>query len=465
MSSEIAIKLTEISKRFPVFESSMHRLASLLLRRRANVQYFEAVKPIDLTIHKGEFLGIIGENGSGKSTLLQLIAGTLAPSSGTIQVNGRVGALLELGAGFNPEFTGRENARLNASILGLSDVAFEEMLPEIIAFADIGDFFDKPVKTYSSGMYVRLAFAVQACVEPDILIVDEALAVGDIFFRLKCYERLERLRERGCTVILVTHSMEDVIHHCDRALLLHHGQMLYTGDVMEAVTRYYALGNSGGLNLEIPHTVEPTAEPDIELDWPQVPFSDLSNREQVSDGAVRCVRLAVTDSRGKAQRIFRQGEKVHVFAEFEALKDLETVVSGIVLRTEKGVIVHGKHSGQDDLPVPRSVAAGSMLRCHYELTLEIATGEYLIDVTVGGYARRVYDARERLTMAELEAVSMRHCVVNAAATFAVVARSAHGFAVQPFYGLARLDSAARIAALDNSKAGMTAKTVDELPAR
>ncbi|RBJ69215.1 ABC transporter ATP-binding protein, partial [Pseudomonas sp. MWU12-2534b] len=154
---------------------------------------FQALKEVSFQVNPGDFFGIIGQNGSGKSTLLQIIAGILPPTTGKIQVSGRIAALLELGAGFNPEFTGRENARLNAQILGISGAEFNRIFPEIEAFADIGHFIDQPVKTYSSGMFVRLAFSVQACIDPDILIVDEALAVGDIFFRLKCYERLERL--------------------------------------------------------------------------------------------------------------------------------------------------------------------------------------------------------------------------------------------------------------------------------
>jgi lipopolysaccharide transport system ATP-binding protein len=172
----------------------------------------------------------------------------------------------------------------------------------------------------------------------------------------------------------------------------------------------------------------------------------------VTDGTMRCLQIALTDSEGSGQRIFRQGDTLRVYAEFEALRDLETVVAGIVLRTEKGVILHGKHSGQDDVPVPHFVPAGTRLRCRYDLKLDIATGEYLIDVTVGGYARRVYDARLRLTMAELEAAALRHCVVSTAATFGVIPRAGHGFAVQPFYGLAGLGSTARIARADEDAA-------------
>lgn len=442
MSSDHAIELHRVSKRFAVYSSPTGRLVSLLFRQQHKAAYFEAVKPLDLVVRKGEFLGIIGQNGSGKSTLLQIIAGIVPPSSGHLSVQGRVGALLELGAGFNPEFTGRENARLNAAILGLTDREFETRLPEIIEFAGIGEFFDKPVKTYSSGMYVRLAFAVQACVEPEILIIDEALAVGDIFFRLKCYERLERLRRNGCTVILVTHSMEDVIHYCDRALLLDHGEVQFHGDVMEAVSTYYALGTrESSPPARVGGGEDATQSVDEQVaDWPKVPFEDLSSKAQVSDGAVVCCSIALTDASGNPTRFFKQGQTVRIYAEFEVQRDLQTVVAGVVLRSEKGIILHGKHSGQDNLPVPHFVKAGTRLRCRYDIELSIQTGEYIIDVTIGGYAQQVYEARDSMTMAELESAALRHCVVSSAATLGVIPAASHGFAVQPFYGLANLPS-------------------------
>lgn len=241
MSSEFAINLDNVSKEYDLYKTPFKRIKGLLFGKGKNQETFQALYPLSVKVRKGSFFGIIGQNGSGKSTLLQVISGILRPTTGSVSIQGKIAALLELGAGFNPEYTGRENARLNAQILGVSGKEFEHIMPDIESFADIGEFIDAPVKTYSSGMFVRLAFAVQACIDPDILIVDEALAVGDIFFRLKCYERLERLRKQGCTVILVTHSMDDVMHYCDEVLLLHHGNAMYQGDATEAINRYYAL--------------------------------------------------------------------------------------------------------------------------------------------------------------------------------------------------------------------------------
>jgi lipopolysaccharide transport system ATP-binding protein len=193
---------------------------------------------INLVIRRGETVGIVGRNGSGKSTLLQIICGTLAPSEGQVHVRGRVAALLELGAGFNPEFTGRENVYLNGTVLGLTRAEVEEKLADILAFAEIGDFIDRPVKTYSSGMYVRLAFAVAIHVEPDLLVVDEALSVGDEAFQRKCFARIERLRERGCTVLFVSHAASTVVELCDRAILIDRGDLLADGLPKAVISRY-----------------------------------------------------------------------------------------------------------------------------------------------------------------------------------------------------------------------------------
>ncbi|MBN1404324.1 MAG: ABC transporter ATP-binding protein [Opitutales bacterium] len=211
---------------------------SLLRCASAQVRDFTAVDDISLSVPKGQCLGIVGRNGSGKSTLLQLICGILKPSSGSLKVRGRVAALLELGSGFNPEFTGRENVFLNASIMGLSQDEVRARFDEIVLFADIGDFVEQPVKTYSSGMMLRLAFAVQILVSPDVLIVDEALSVGDEPFQRKCFARLERLREQGVTVLFVSHDMTPILNLCDRAILLHRGRLMLDSTPKEVASVY-----------------------------------------------------------------------------------------------------------------------------------------------------------------------------------------------------------------------------------
>lgn len=243
MSSDAAIRLRGLSKTFPIYRQPHHRLLHSLDPRRDGRWHreFQALRPLDLEIGRGETVGIVGRNGSGKSTLLQLICGTLTPTTGDVHVSGRIAALLELGAGFNPDFTGRENVYLNGSVLGLQRSELDERFDDIAAFADIGEFLEQPVKNYSSGMYVRLAFAVAINVMPDILVVDEALSVGDEAFQRKCFARIERIRESGATVLFVSHSAGTVIDLCDSAVLLDRGELLARGTARNVVARYQKL--------------------------------------------------------------------------------------------------------------------------------------------------------------------------------------------------------------------------------
>ncbi|MDR0477941.1 MAG: ABC transporter ATP-binding protein [Desulfobulbaceae bacterium] len=230
MSSGIAITVENLSKCYQIYDKPHQRLMQMLWRGRRNYYHeFWALKDVSFTVTKGETVGIIGKNGSGKSTLLQLICGTLNPSAGNIETNGRIAALLELGSGFNPEFTGRENVFLNAAILGLDQEEIKARFDDIAAFADIGEFIDQPVKMYSSGMLVRLAFSVSVNVNPEILVVDEALSVGDEKFVRKCFARLEAIRDSGATILFVSHSGGTIIELCDRAILIDSGERLLTG--------------------------------------------------------------------------------------------------------------------------------------------------------------------------------------------------------------------------------------------
>jgi len=277
--SEAIITVENLTKAYRIWAQPSARLKSPLLEtaakflppgsapRRALVaraargfRDFYALRDVSFTVRRGEATGIIGRNGSGKSTLLQLIAGTLTPTAGRVDVRGRVSALLELGSGFNPDFTGRENVFLNGSIFGLTKSEMEGKFDEIAAFADIGDFIEQPVKTYSSGMMVRLAFAVGLAVRPDILIVDEALSVGDVFFQQKCFKKLHEILESGVTLLFVSHDMEAVRNLCDQVILLNEGRLDFRGAPDETVSRYYALfGRKVEANLRPGGTVAPVA--------------------------------------------------------------------------------------------------------------------------------------------------------------------------------------------------------------
>ena len=229
MKEEIIISLKNVSKRFKRYEHPADRLKEILLNEKSYSKDFWALQDIDLEISKGQTVGIVGLNGSGKSTLLQIIAGTLTPTTGEVKVKGRVSALLELGSGFNPEFTGRQNVFFNARLLGLNQSKTEDRFDKIAGFADIGDFIDQPVKTYSSGMFVRLAFSVAVNVSPDILIVDEALSVGDIFFQHKCIRQIRELIDLGVTTLFVSHDSSTIKTLCDRAIMLNAGKIFSTG--------------------------------------------------------------------------------------------------------------------------------------------------------------------------------------------------------------------------------------------
>jgi lipopolysaccharide transport system ATP-binding protein len=242
MLSDCAITVRNLGKSYALFSKPQDRLKQMIWRgKRKYYQEFLALKDINMDVFKGETIGIIGANGSGKSTLLSIICGNLTPTSGEVTVNGRISALLQLGAGFNPQFTGRENVYVNGIVLGSTREQIEERFDEIERFADIGEFIDHPVKTYSSGMFVRLAFAVAINVDPDILIIDEALSVGDMAFQRKCFARMESIRRNGATIVFVSHALETVLDICDRTVLLHGGERIFTGKSKEAVARYQKL--------------------------------------------------------------------------------------------------------------------------------------------------------------------------------------------------------------------------------
>jgi lipopolysaccharide transport system ATP-binding protein len=249
-SDDFAIRVQGLSKHYQIYDAPKDRLKQMLAPRLQRMigkqpkQYFrefKALKNVSFEVKKGEMVGIIGRNGSGKSTLLQMICGTLSPTSGSVQTNGRIAALLELGSGFNSEFTGRENVYMNAAVLGLSREETDTKFDDIVTFADIGDFIAQPVKTYSSGMMVRLAFAVAINVDPEIMIIDEALSVGDELFQRKCFSRIEAIRARGATILFVSHSGVQIVELCDRAILIDTGEKLATGLPNEIVGSYQKL--------------------------------------------------------------------------------------------------------------------------------------------------------------------------------------------------------------------------------
>jgi lipopolysaccharide transport system ATP-binding protein len=423
-SSRIVSPLQEwLASTLPVGSRATSRL-----RARAGSHYrdFHALSEVSFEIRRGESFGIIGRNGSGKSTLLQILAGTLRASSGEFTVRGRVAALLELGSGFNPEFTGVENVILNGTILGLSRAEMHTRLPQVAAFADIGDFIHQPVKTYSSGMMVRLAFAVQTIVDPDILIIDEALAVGDVFFQQKCFKRLEELRARGTVVILVSHAMGIVEQYCDRALLLDRGRVRALGPSPEVIKQYYLIHRE--IHPPQSQTDSPTSPlPSVSRvdssavdGWPsEQAFFDLSNVRQITDGKARCLALGLTDEQGRPSRFFQQGEVAHFHYAFEILEDIETPVVGIVLFNARNIIVHGKNTLEYGCAMPAHVPAGTVLRFRHTVKLDLEITHYTIETGIASISTADLRHAGEMHHNDLTACVVRHCHLTGIGPFEI----------------------------------------------
>ena len=303
---------------------------------------FVALDDVSFEVKKGESFGIIGKDGSGKSTMLQILAGIIKPTSGDVHVNGRIAALLELGSGFNPDSTGYENIYMNAAILGIKKQDIEKKVQEIINFADIGEFINQPVKTYSSGMYIRLAFAVAINVDADILLIDEALAVGDVFFRQKCYAKLNELKKEGKTIVLVSHGMNEVEQFCDRVLLLNYSKVLLCGESNNAVQQYYLLDYSGNIKTD-----EHETEVNEQVDMPTFfstwtlkdnVFCDISNMNDNGNGGATFLHVGLFNKDGKEQYVFEQGDEAYFYADVCLNQDVECPTFGVAITDQRNII-------------------------------------------------------------------------------------------------------------------------------
>lgn len=389
IAGDTAVRVEGLGKCYHLYDSPFDQIRHALLPFGNKLpKEFWALRNISFEINRGETFGVVGRNGSGKSTLLQLIAGTLMPSEGSVSVNGRIAALLELGSGFNPSFTGLENIYLNGAILGLGRAEIETRLDDILSFADIGDFIHQQVKTYSSGMFVRLAFAVQICLEPDIMIVDEALAVGDIFFRQKCYARLQELREQGCSIMLVSHATTEVEQFCERALLLDHGTARFIGNASEAIKRYYLMQNhSAKFDIPVEHDVFFEDSGPLQgasknsFFWPaDEEFLAVDAESQVNNGLARCTRFAVCDNTGKTKRAFEQGEECFFYYELEAITHIGVPLAGVLLRDDRGTVVHGKGLLEYDAECVKELKAGQIIRYCQRISLKLRPCEYTFEL-------------------------------------------------------------------------------------
>ncbi|WP_319782288.1 ABC transporter ATP-binding protein [Oceanisphaera sp. IT1-181] len=384
---EVAIAVRNITKCYEMYDKPHQRLKQLFAgKKRRYYKEFWALKGISFDVKKGETLGIMGRNGSGKSTLLQIIAGTLTPTAGDVKVNGRLAALLELGAGFNPEFSGRDNVYLNGAILGFTHTEMQAKFADIEAFADIGEHIDQPVKTYSSGMYVRLAFAVQACVEPQVLIVDEALSVGDEKFQRKCFDYIDALRQKGCAILIVTHSTATVEKFCQRAVLLHKGEMHGMGPAKEMVDQYHALLYSDEqtylryLNTAASQAHSVVDQVSENKDDEIIVAENVSTEPQ---GGARAIISGwqVTDGQGKACEVFRSGDVARIHFDIDVMANISELQAGLLVRTVEGVPVFGTSTLYHQLNYlePKQ---GQQLQASFELDLMLCEGTYFVTLAI-----------------------------------------------------------------------------------
>jgi ABC-type polysaccharide/polyol phosphate transport system ATPase subunit len=348
-----SVEFHQVSKSYPIYDSPGDRLKELLtLNRRQFRRDFWALRDVSFQVRRGETFCVIGENGSGKSTLLQIVAGILAPSSGRVEVNGRVSALLELGSGFNPEFTGRDNVYLNGAILGFSKAEIDRRYRQIAEFAEIGDFMDQPVKTYSSGMAVRLAFAVAIHVDPEILLVDEALAVGDIYFRQRCMRKVHELRSQGVTILFVSHSIPDVKALGDRALWLDQGRVRELGPTDKVVERFMAAMSEKDSAYACRHPEPPPAASAQVVRAPEVvehiPYIDHRH----GDGRAEVIGIAVLDPHGQPLPILEPSSNIVVRISVRANQTVASPIIGFMMRNHLGMDLSGTNTARLGVTIP-----------------------------------------------------------------------------------------------------------------
>ena len=346
-----AVEFAHVSKSYSIYAAPGDRLKELAtFHRRSFHKNYWALRDVSFGVNRGETFCIVGENGCGKSTLLQMCAGILHPTSGTINVNGRLAALLELGAGFNPEFTGRENIYLNAAILGFSSKEIDRKIPDITEFAEIGDFIDQPVKTYSSGMIVRLAFAVSINVDPEILLVDEALAVGDVYFRQRCMRKVHELRSRGVTILFVSHATAEVKALGDRALWLDHGQIRAIGHPERVVTDYLAAMNAKDAQYQ---AVDALHHPEHSFPPPPEIIDNIPNVDhRFGNRRAEILGIAITEANGKPIVTMAPDSTIVVRISARANEDLNKPVIGVTIRDQRGVDIAGANTESEDQPLP-----------------------------------------------------------------------------------------------------------------
>lgn len=393
-----AIRLEHITKIYKLYNRNRDRLKDALglTRKKCYTEHY-ALKDVSMTIRQGETVGIIGVNGSGKSTILKIITGVLGTTDGKMKIEGRISALLELGAGFNMEYTGLENVYLNGTMLGFSEKEIEERLQDILDFADIGEFIHQPVKTYSSGMFVRLAFAVAINIDPEILIVDEALSVGDVFFQAKCYHKFEEFKKLGKTILFVSHDLTSIAKYCDRVVLLHKGVKLAEGSPKDMVNMYKKLLvhqldeetlEDVGQKSEIHrHTLEGKAWKDhFEVNPALLDYGEKQ---------AEIVDFGIIDQYGQFSSIIEKGSECQVKAKVSFHSRIKDPIFTITIRNKQGTDITGTNSMFERVETG-VVEAGETRIVTYTQRIDLQGGDYLLSLGCTGYAGDEFKVYHRL---------------------------------------------------------------------
>ena len=392
MESKNAIEIRNLSKMYKLYNKPLDRLVdSLGLTRKKLYKEHYALRDINFDIGVGECVGIIGTNGSGKSTILKIITGVLSPTGGSITVNGRISALLELGAGFNPEYSGLENIYLNGTMMGFTEEEINARLDDILSFADIGDFVHQPVKTYSSGMFVRLAFAVAINIDPEILVVDEALSVGDVFFQAKCYHKFEEFKKQGKTILFVSHDLGSISKYCDRVILLNQGQMLDQGTPKAMVDMYKQL-------LVRQDPVKQAQMNDAIKESRKKGFQMNPNTLEYGEKQAEIVEFVVIDSKGLQSNTIEKGSSFQIKMKIHFNESILQPIMAFTFKNIQGTEITGTNTMYEGVNV-ENTEPGSECVVTFEQKMDLQGGEYLLSFGCTGYLNgefivfhRLYDA-------------------------------------------------------------------------
>ena len=416
---ENAITVKDVTKIYKMYDKPIDRLKeSLHPRHREYHRKFYALNSISFDVKKGETVGIIGTNGSGKSTILKIITGVLSPTSGTVEVEGNISALLELGAGFNSEYTGIENIYMNGTMMGFSRKEMEARLQDILDFADIGDFVYQPGKTYSSGMFVRLAFALAINVEPEILIVDEALSVGDVFFQSKCYRRMEEIRKKGTTILMVTHDMGSIIKYCDKVVLLNRGNFVAEGAPGHMVDLYKKIlaNQMDSLAEELAGTNDRQGEGsgkpkhDNARGLMKEKLTINSNRTEYGDGRAEIYDLGLFDSRGNLTNLLMKGENFTIREKIRFHARIQSPIFTYTIKDKKGTDLSGTNTMFEGTDI-RPVGPGDEYEVSFTQKMTLQGGEYLLSMSCTGFEQGEHVVYHRLyDVANITVISNKNTV-------------------------------------------------------